>query len=66
MINGIRSSAYKNLYNPENFYISSDGGGAGNNWASAYHQGAKAHDTLIDMIDRETDGRLAGHLTRTS
>ena len=56
MINGIRSSAYKNLYNPENFYISSDGGGAGNNWASGYHQGAKAHDTLIDMIDREADG----------
>jgi len=56
VINGIRSSAYKNLYNPENFYISSDGGGAGNNWASGYHQGAKAHDTLIDMIDREADG----------
>lgn len=31
MLNGIRNSAYKNLYNPENFYSSPDGGGAGNN-----------------------------------
>jgi tubulin gamma len=32
VINGIRSQ-YKNLYNEENVFISSDGGGAGNNWA---------------------------------
>lgn len=31
VLNGIRNSAYKNLYNPENFYSSPDGGGAGNN-----------------------------------
>ena len=34
VINGIQTSAYRNLYNPESFYVSSEGGGAGNNWAS--------------------------------
>jgi hypothetical protein len=34
VINAILSSPYKSLYNPENFYVSSEGGGAGNNWAS--------------------------------
>ena len=56
MINGIRTSPYRNLYNPENFYVSSEGGGAGNNWASGFAQAAGVHDTLMDMIDREADG----------
>lgn len=34
VINAILSSPYKSLYNPENFYVSAEGGGAGNNWAS--------------------------------
>ena len=36
--------------------MSSEGGGAGNNWASGYDQASKVHDTLMDMIDREADG----------
>ena len=56
VINGIRTSPYRNLYNPENFYVSSEGGGAGNNWASGFAQAAGVHDTLMDMIDREADG----------
>ena len=38
VINSIMNSAYANLYNAENVYVSKDGGGAGNNWASGYHQ----------------------------
>jgi tubulin gamma len=38
VIQGIRTGPYKNLYNPENIYVSSEGGGAGNNWASGYAQ----------------------------
>ncbi len=34
VINGIQNGLYKNLYNPENFFISKEGGGAGNNWAN--------------------------------
>ena len=34
VINAILSSPYRGLYNPENFYVSAEGGGAGNNWAS--------------------------------
>jgi tubulin gamma len=56
VIHGIQRTEYKGLYNPENMFIASEGGGAGNNWASGYHQGAQAHDTVLDMIDREADG----------
>ena len=38
VINGIKASAYANLYNPENIYLSAHGGGAGNHWASGYGQ----------------------------
>ena len=38
VINGIQNSEYQNLYNPENVFIADHGGGAGNNWASGYHQ----------------------------
>ena len=38
VINGIQNSEYRNLYNHENFFVSDHGGGAGNNWASGYHQ----------------------------
>ncbi|KAL0432645.1 UNVERIFIED_CONTAM: Tubulin gamma-1 chain [Sesamum latifolium] len=30
--------------------------GAGNNWASGYHQGKQYEEDLMDMIDREADG----------
>ena len=56
VINGIQNSAWKNLFNPENFFIGKDGGGAGNNWASGYSQGERYHEELMDMIDREADG----------
>ena len=56
VINSIKASAYGKLYNNENFFVSGDGGGAGNNWASGYAQGEKLHETIIDMIDREADG----------
>ena len=56
VINAILASPYRSLYNPENFYVSSEGGGAGNNWASGYFQASTVHDELMDKIDREADG----------
>ena len=38
VLNSIQNSAYKNLFNPENFSAKNEGGGAGNNWASGYSQ----------------------------
>jgi len=32
VINSIQNGAYSQLYNPENFFVSKYGGGAGNNW----------------------------------
>ena len=38
VIHNIKQGAYKNLYNPENFFVAKEGGGAGNNWAAGkYH-----------------------------
>ena len=56
VINSITTSAYADLFNPENVYLSKNGGGAGNNWASGFHAGEKIHEELFDMIDREADG----------
>ena len=38
VINNIQKGAYKNLYNPENFFIAKEGGGAGNNWAAGKYK----------------------------
>jgi hypothetical protein len=38
VINSIQNSDFRNLYNHENVFIADHGGGAGNNWASGYHQ----------------------------
>jgi len=56
VVNGILTSDFKNLYNPENIFIGKEGGGAGNNWGSGYDQGAAKHDMIMEMIDREADG----------
>ncbi|KAF2397784.1 tubulin-domain-containing protein [Trichodelitschia bisporula] len=56
VINGIQTGAYKNIYNPENFYVHKDGTGAGNNWAAGYSMGEQVHEDVMDMIDREADG----------
>jgi tubulin gamma len=56
VINGIQTGPYKNIYNPENFYIHKDGTGAGNNWAAGYALGESVYEEVMDMIDREADG----------
>merc|ERR1719460_1157896 len=52
----IQSSEYADLYNPENIFISKDGGGAGNNWAKGYSSAEKVQEEIFEMIDREADG----------
>jgi hypothetical protein len=66
VINGIQTSDIRNLFNPENIFISKEGGGAGNNWASGFSQGEAVQETLLDMIGARRPagskraGRLAG------
>eukprot|EP01053_Blabericola_migrator_P009200 Blabericola_migrator_1__9199@NODE_492_length_8066_cov_115_569946_g377_i0_p3_GENE_NODE_492_length_8066_cov_115_569946_g377_i0NODE_492_length_8066_cov_115_569946_g377_i0_p3_ORF_typecomplete_len453_score86_03Tubulin/PF00091_25/8_7e69Tubulin_C/PF03953_17/1_3e28Misat_Tub_SegII/PF10644_9/1_4e06Tubulin_3/PF14881_6/3_4e06Tubulin_2/PF13809_6/0_0012Hrs_helical/PF12210_8/1_5e04Hrs_helical/PF12210_8/0_0034TrmB/PF01978_19/0_24TrmB/PF01978_19/2e03_NODE_492_length_8066_cov_115_569946_g377_i059667324 len=55
VIQTIKSSEHRGLYNVENFYVSTDGGGAGNIWASGYSQAEKVSEDLFDMIDREAE-----------
>ena len=52
VIRGIQNSDIKNLFNPENIYMSDHGGGAGNNWASGYQQGEIVQEDILDMIGR--------------
>eukprot|EP00922_Rhytidocystis_sp_ex-Travisia-forbesii_P008620 GHVS01012636.1.p1 GENE.GHVS01012636.1~~GHVS01012636.1.p1 ORF type:complete len:459 (+),score=65.12 GHVS01012636.1:185-1561(+) len=56
VINSIQTSEYRNLYNPENFFVSKEGGGAGNNWGSGYSQADAVQEEILEMIDRESDG----------
>ncbi|KAI9791683.1 MAG: gamma-tubulin [Piccolia ochrophora] len=56
VINSIQTGAYKNIYNPENFYIGKEGIGAGNNWAAGYATGEGVHEEVMEMIEREADG----------
>ncbi|KAL4806671.1 tubulin-domain-containing protein [Aspergillus unguis] len=56
VLNGIQSGPYKNIYNPENFFIGQQGIGAGNNWGAGYSAGEVVQEEVFDMIDREADG----------
>lgn len=56
VIDGIKRSEYRNLYNHENMFLSNHGGGAGNIWANGYEQGMLHEEEILDMIDREADG----------
>ncbi|KAF8737130.1 hypothetical protein AX14_013408 [Amanita brunnescens Koide BX004] len=56
VINNILASPYANLYNPENIFLSKDGGGAGNNWAQGYSAGERLYEEVMEMIDREAEG----------
>lgn len=54
VLNGIKNSDYKNLFNPENFFHENDG--AGNNWAKGFSFAQEREEKLFDMIDREAEG----------
>jgi len=56
VINNILTSPWANLYNPENIFVSQDGGGAGNNWANGFASGERLYEEVMEMIDREAEG----------
>lgn len=56
VINNILASPFANLYNPENIFVSQDGGGAGNNWAQGYAAGERLYEEVMEMVDREAEG----------
>ncbi|CAE6460931.1 gamma tubulin [Rhizoctonia solani] len=56
VINTILTGPYRDLYNPENIFLSKDGGGAGNNWANGYASGERCYEEVMEMIDREAEG----------
>lgn len=56
VLHNIQSGPYRNIYNPENFFIGQEGIGAGNNWGTGYAAGEGVQEEIFDMIDREADG----------
>lgn len=62
VISHIRNGPIKQLINPENIYIDSTGGGAGNIWTKGFHCGEAGFEKIVEIIDREADGAdsLAG------
>lgn len=56
VLNGIQTGPYKNIYNPENFFVGKNGLGAANNWGDGYQTGELVHEEVMEMIDREADG----------
>jgi tubulin gamma len=54
------------LYNPENIFMSQDGGGAGNNWAQGYSAGEKLYEDIMEMVDREAEGSDSLEVRTTS
>jgi tubulin gamma len=56
VIDNILTGSHGNLYNPENIFVSKDGGGAGNNWAQGFGAGERIYEEVMEMIDREAEG----------
>jgi tubulin gamma len=56
VIRSIQTSNFSHFYNPENIFVSKEGGGAGNVWATGYSQAEKVEEEIMDMIEREADG----------
>ncbi|KAH8687606.1 Tubulin/FtsZ, GTPase domain-containing protein [Tricladium varicosporioides] len=56
VLDGIQTGPYKNIYNPENFFVGKNGVGAANNWGDGYQTGETVHEEIMEMIDREADG----------
>lgn len=51
----ILQSPTGNLFSPDNIYLHSEGCGAGNNWAAGYTAATQIEETLMDIVDRETE-----------
>lgn len=48
VIHNIKTGPYANLYNPENFFVAKEGGGAGNNWAAGKFS-SKIHFDILSI-----------------
>lgn len=71
VLNGIQTGPYRNIYNPENFFVGKNGSGAANNWGDGYQTGESVHEEIMEMLDREADGsdslevgRRRGHTSK--
>lgn len=50
------NAVHQSFYNDENVFLSSDGCGAGNNWAHGYSSGQVMKEDVLDACRREAEG----------
>lgn len=55
VVSSILQGPFGSIYNNENIFVASDGGGAGNNWAYGYSQASRLEDSIMDIIEREAE-----------
>lgn len=55
VLDSIRNSEFGGLYSHENMFCTSNGTGAGNNWASGYIQAQNYKEDILDRIDHEAE-----------
>ncbi|PAV89086.1 hypothetical protein WR25_08941 [Diploscapter pachys] len=75
VINGMmQHKDFGHLFNQDNIYLSTHGGGAGNNWASGYHQArnlstskmilfSEVYEEIMDKIVREAENEDVMYLS---
>lgn len=51
----ISTITQNNFFNHENIFVSNEGGGAGNNWASGYLFGKNSKNEIFEIIQREAE-----------
>lgn len=50
VINSVQTGDLRGLYNPESIFLSANGGGAGNNWGSGYHQAEAHSEEILEIL----------------
>jgi tubulin gamma len=55
VLDSITNSEFGGLYSRENMFYTSNGTGAGNNWASGYIQAQNYKEDILDRIDHEAE-----------
>ncbi|KNC86576.1 tubulin gamma-1 chain, partial [Sphaeroforma arctica JP610] len=55
VIQHVLSGSHGKLYNRENVFKATDGGGAGNVWATGYERSQKQQEDIYDIINREAE-----------
>jgi tubulin gamma len=55
VVDNIRRGSMRRLFNPENIFVHSEGGGAGNIWSHGYELAEAVDEEVFEIINREAE-----------